>query len=184
MKEAVEIAKFIFGFLPWILFLFLPTDGWEPLKRAVAICLAASLIFGWKALRKGFILQWATVLFFLACTVSFYGFRWVALAEQMDWVANGFLAGVIWLTVLIGKPFTLQYARADLPKERWNDAGLIRGCRFIAVFWGCLLLVPVAFTIFKRLKPDTLSPSFYFGVSVTCIALGITFTTIYKRLKR
>lgn len=150
----------------------------------MAICLAVSVLFGWKALLKGFILQWATLLFFLFCTLSFYGFQWVALAEQMGWVANGFLAGVIWFTVLIGKPFTLQYARAELPKDQWNDEGLIRGCRLIAVFWGCLLLVPAAFNLFKSLKLDALPDSFYFVLSVTCIVVGIAFTTVYKRVKR
>lgn len=116
--ELLDIAKFILGFLPWILFLLLPTDGWEPLRRAVVLCLAASVIFAWKMLRKGFILQWATVVFFVFCTISLYGFRGVWLAQHMGIVANSFLAGVIWFTVLIGKPFTLQYARADLPREQ------------------------------------------------------------------
>ncbi len=184
MREIIEIAKFILGFLPWILFLFLPTNGWDPLKRAVAICLAATILFGWKDLRKGLILPWATLFFFLFCTVSFYGFGWVGLAQQMDWVSNGSLAGVIWFTVLVGKPFPLQYARADLPPERWNDESLIRSCRFIAIFWGCLLLVPVAFSVFKRLKPDALPDAFYFGLSICCIVVGIAFTTLYKRVKR
>ena len=32
--ELLDIAKFVLGFLPWILFLFLPTDGWDALRRA------------------------------------------------------------------------------------------------------------------------------------------------------
>jgi hypothetical protein len=119
--ELLDIAKFIIGFLPWILFLFLPTDGWDPLRRAVVICLAVSVISAWKALRKGFILQWATLVFFLFCTISLYGFRWMWLAKHMGIIANSFLDGLIWFTVLIGKPFTLQYARADLPQEQWYD---------------------------------------------------------------
>lgn len=184
LTELAEIAKFILGFLPWILFLLLPTDGWEPLRRAVAICLAASVMFAWKDLRRGFILQWATALFFLGCVVSFYGFRWIWLAEHMGIAANGFLAGVIWLTVLIGKPFTLQIARADLPRERWNDAGVIRSCRFIAVFWGILLLVPTAASVFGRLYPQALPQRFYFYLSLCCIAVGIVYTSYYKHTKR
>ncbi|MDP3981394.1 MAG: hypothetical protein Q8Q33_08290, partial [Chlamydiota bacterium] len=154
--ELVEIVKFIIGFLPWILFLLLPTHGWDPLRKAVAICLAVSVIFAWNVLRKGFILQWATLLFFLFCTISFFGFRWIWLAKHMGIIANGFLVGVIWFTVLIGKPFTLQYARADLPKERWHDESLIRGCRFIAIFWGTMLLVPTAFSAFRLFYPSAL----------------------------
>ena len=184
LGELVDIAKFIFGFLPWILFLFLPTDGWDPLRRAVVYCLVASVIFSWKMLRKGFILQWATVVFFAFCTISFYGFRWIWLAQHMGIVANSFLAGVIWFTVLIGNPFTLQYARADLPEEKWHDEGLIRGCRFIAVFWGALLSIPMAFSAFRLFYPTALSERFYFHLSLSCIVIGILYTSFYKRLKR
>ncbi len=184
ISELLDIAKFILGFLPWILFLFLPTDGWEPLRRAVVVCLAASVIFAWKMLRKGFILQWATVVFFVFCAISLYGFRWVWLAQHMGIVANGFLAGIIWFTVLIGNPFTLQYARADLPREQWHDEGLIRGCRLIAIFWGTLLLVPTAFNAYRLYYPAALPDRFYFYLSLFCITFGICYTTFYKRRKR
>jgi hypothetical protein len=182
--ELLDIAKFIIGFLPWILFLFLPTDGWDPLRRAVVISLAASVIFALKALRKGFILQWATLIFFLLSAISFYGFRWIWLAEHMGIIANGFLTGVIWFTVLIGKPFTLQYARADLPQERWYDESLIRGCRFIAIFWGMLLLIPTAANVFRLFYSQALPERFYFYLSLCCITLGIFYTSYYKRMKR
>lgn len=182
--ELLDIAKFILGFLPWIMFLFLPTDGWEPLRRSVVLCSAVSVIFAWKMLLKGFILQWATVAFFAFCTVSLYGFRWVWLAQHMGIIANSFLAGVIWFTVLVGKPFTLQYARAYLPRERWHDEGLIRSCRFIAIFWGTLLLVPTAFSAFRLFRPTVLPNRFYFYLSLSCIAAGIMYTSFYKRMKR
>jgi hypothetical protein len=179
--ELVDIAKLVLGFLPWILFLFLPTDGWDPLRRAVVVCLAASVVLSWKMLRKGFILQWATVVFFSFCAISLYGFRWVWVAQYMGIAANGFLAGIIWFTVLIGNPFTLQYARADLPREHWHDEGLIRSCRFLAIFWGTLLLIPTAFNAYRLYHPDALPDRFYFYLSVFCIVLGIGYTTFYKR---
>ncbi len=179
-----EVTSFIIGFLPWILFLFLPTDGWEPLRQAVVICLGAALVFGWTALRKGFILQWATVGFFLFCAIAFYGLSWVWLAELMGIIANGFLAGVIWLTVLVGNPFTLQYAREELPRERWHEAGVIRTCQVIAIFWGALLLVPTAFSVFRALYPTALPAYFYFYLSLLCMAIGTGYTTLYKRKKR
>jgi len=182
--ELLYIAKFILGFLPWVLFLLLPTDGWDPLRRAVVICLIVSIIVAWKELRKGFILQWASLMYFFFCTISLYGFKWIWLAEHMGIIANGFLAGVIWFTVLIGKPFTLQYARADLPQEQWHDEGMIRGCRFIAIFWGTLLLIPTASSVFRTFYPVALSNRFYFCLSPFCIIIGILYTSFYKRMKR
>jgi hypothetical protein len=184
LSELLDIGTFILGFLPWILFLVLPTNGWDPLRTAVVICLVASVVFAGKALRKGFILQWATLMFFLFSTVSLYGFKWIWLAEHMGIIANDFLAGVIWVTVLIGKPFTLQLARADLPQERWDDESLIRGCRFIAVFWGILLLIPTTASGFRLFYPQALPERFYFHLSLFCVTAGILYTSFYKRMKR
>jgi len=184
LSELIEIIKFIIGFLPWILFLFLPTNSWGQLQRAVLICLILSVIFGYKALYKGFILQWATLAFFLFCAISFYAFNWVGLAKNMALVANGFLDGIIWFTVLTGKPFTLQYARAELPKELWNDEGLIRSCRTIAIFWGILLLIPTGFETFRLSYPNALPARFYFFQSIFCISVGVCYTQIYKHISR
>jgi hypothetical protein len=184
IDELRETAKFIFGFLAWIVFLLLPTNGWEPLRRAVVVSLIISVVFSWKQLRDGFILAWATAGFFLLCTISFYGFEWIWLADHMAIVANSFLDGIIWFTVLIGKPFTLQYARADLPADQWYDENLVRSCRAIAIFWGLLLPIPIAFNVFQLLYPTALPGAFYFSISVFCIMLGILVTRIYTRLKR
>ena len=184
ISALLDTAKFLFGFLPWILFLLLPTNSWDQLRGVVVICLATSVIFGWKELRKGFILQWASLLFFLFCVISFYGFSWIWLAQNMGVIANSFLIGVIWLTILIGKPFTLQYARAELPQEKWHDEGLIRSCRFIAIFWGILLSFTTAFSIFRTFYPIALPDSFYFYLSLFCIIIGTFYTTFYKRKQR
>ncbi|MCX5678680.1 MAG: hypothetical protein NTY76_06190 [Candidatus Omnitrophica bacterium] len=184
VEELLYIVKFIIGFLPWILLLILPTNSWGQLQRAVAICLVISVIFAWKELRKGFILQWASVLFFLFCTISFYGFKWVWLAYHMAIISNGFLTGVIFFTVLIGKPFTLQYARAELPKEQWYNEDMIRGCQFIAIFWGVLLSIPTAFNVFRLFYPVALPGYVYSYLSPLCIIIGVSYTTFYKRQKR
>lgn len=182
--ELLYIAKFLYGFLPWIMFLFLPTHSWEQLKTAVAICTVASIVFGWSTLRKGFILQWVSTGFFLFCTISFYAFKWIGLAEHMGIVTNSILSGIIWLTILVGKPFTLQYAREELPREQWDNEDLVASCLHIAVFWGTLLLVPVIFSIIELLKPGALPESFFFYLSIVCIVIGTLYTSYYKRKVR
>jgi hypothetical protein len=154
------------------------------LQKAVAVCLAISVIFAWKELRKGFILQWASVLFFLFCTISFYGFKWLWLAEHMAIISNGFLTSIILFTVLIGEPFTLQYVRAELPKEQWHDKDMIRGCQFIAIFWGALLFIPTVFNVFRLFCPHALPDRLYSYLNPVCIIIGVFYTTLYKHKKR
>jgi carotenoid cleavage dioxygenase len=184
MDTLLDVGRFLIGFLPWILFLYLPTNGWEPLRRAVLMCLAASIVFSLKALRERFILQWATVAFFLFCAISFYGFNWVWLANHMSVVANLVLDAIIWLSILAGKPFTLQYAKAEAPSEIWHTEAFLRGCRSIAVFWGALLLVPSALSLLDLFYPAALPKGFHFFITPACMVLGIVWTTLFKRAKR
>ncbi len=184
LKELQELASFVLGFLPWILFLVLPSNGWDALQRSVVICLVASVAIGWKALRKGFVLQWATTAFFLFSAVSLYGFKWIWLAENMGVIANSLLTGIIWFTILIGKPFTVELAREEVPQELWHDEKFMSACRFIAIFWGMLLLVPSAASVFRVFYPQALPDRFYLYLSLCCIMAGTAFTSFYKRMKR
>ena len=129
MKDLIEILKFLLGFASWIVFLFLSGSTLTSLERALIISFIISVILGYKQLRSGFILQWGSVLFFAWCIIMVNFLQNVIIAKNMGIIANGFLASIIWLTILVGKPFTLQYAREDLPRDRWNDPRLVRSCR-------------------------------------------------------
>lgn len=170
--------------MPWILFLFLSGHTLASLERSIIICLLASLIFGFKELQKGFVLQWGTLLFFTSCAITLNLMNIMFVAENMGIISNGFLASLIWFTILIGKPFTLQYARADLPKERWYDPSLMRSCRFIAIIWALLLTFSTSISCFRALNPTPYPDWVYFDINIGIILGGIIFTTLYKRYKK
>jgi carotenoid cleavage dioxygenase len=64
-EEIEETIQFILGFMPWILFLFISGHSFASLEHALLICLAVCLVLGFKDLRKGFLLRWGTLLFFV-----------------------------------------------------------------------------------------------------------------------
>ena len=170
--------------MPWILFLFLSGHTLHTLERSIIICFLASLILGFRELRKGFILQWGTLFFFTSCAIFVNFMKVIFVAKNMGIISNGFLASTIWVTIFIRKPFTLQYARADLPKERWNDPALIRNCRFIAIIWGLLLALSTLIACFKVLNQNLYPDWVYFDISIGIISGGIIFTQLYKKRKR
>lgn len=184
MKELKEIIKFLLGFIPWLLFLFLSGHTLVSLERSIVICLLASLIFGFKELRKGFILQWGTFLFFAACAITVNLFHLIFVAKNMGIISNGSLACVVWGTILIGKPFTLQYAMAELPKERWTDPAVIHSCRFIAIIWASLLTFSSLVAYFRILNPALYPDWVYFDISMGVILGGTVFTSLYKKYRR
>jgi len=184
MKDLKELVGFVLGFMPWILFLIFAGGTFVSLERAIVVGFLASLVFGFRELRKGFLLQWGTLISFIVCLVTVDGLKWVAVAKSMGIISNGFLALVIWWTILTGKPFTLQYARAELPKERWDDPTLLQSCRFLAVVWACLLTFLALAAGFKSWKPGVFPDGIYFAVTIAAIVGGIVFTSWYKKYKR
>ena len=184
MEELIEIVKFLFGFIPWILFLFLSGNTLVSLERSIIISLLASVIFGFRELRKGFILQWGTFLFFIACAITVNLLKLVFVAEYMGIISNGFFASLIWVTIFIGKPFTLQYAKVELPKEQWEEPGLIQSCRFIALIWALLLTLSTLISFLRILKPGLCPGWVYFDITLGIMLGGGIFTTLYKKYKR
>ncbi len=184
MKELKELTTFLLGFMPWLLFLFFSGQTFVSLERSILLGLLASLIFGFRELRRGFLLQWGTLIFFIACAIAVDWMKSLEVAKNMGIISNGSLACLIWGTILIGKPFTLQYARAELPKERWDDPALMRSCRFLAVVWAIALTFLALVAYVKNLNP-TLCPGWLnFDISIAVIVGGIVFTTGYKKYKR
>lgn len=184
MRELKELGALLLGFVPWLLFLFFAGHSLQSLEWATLLCLAASLTFGFGELRSGFILQWGTLLFFTFCAFSVNVLHIVWIATHMDLLANLSLAGIIWLTLASGRPFALQYARKNLPKERWNDPKVVETCRFITLVWGILMLLTVGVSIYRRTPAPQATEQVYFGISLCLISAGVIFTTAYKRRKR
>lgn len=184
MRDLKNLLNLLLGFIPWLLFLFFSGHTLAGLERALLVSLAASLAFGFNDLRRGFILQWGSLVFFLACVVLVNMLKVVWVARNMDILANSYLAGLIWLTVLAGRPFALQYARRDLPMELRDDPEMIRGCRSITIVWGALLTFSVAVTVFKRIAPAALPARVYFDISLLTVFGGAAYTAIFKRRKR
>ncbi|HJO92143.1 MAG TPA: hypothetical protein QF753_01975 [Victivallales bacterium] len=179
-----EIILFFISFIPWLLFLFISGHSLYSLELAILICLSSSLIFNYRELRKFYILQWGTFVFFITVFIAINLLKIVWFAEYMSILSNSFLAGIVWFTILIGKPFTLQYARADLPKEKWNDIKLIKGSLFIAKVWGILFLFSLLASILKISLPNILPQWIYTDITLVNIVLGIVFTKVYKHYKR
>ena len=184
MNEIKEIVLFLLSFIPWLLFLFISGHSLSRLEWAIFICLCSTLIFNYRELKKLYILQWGTLIFFSLVFIAVNLLKIICFAKNMSILSSAFLTGIVWLTIAIGKPFTLQYARANLPEEKWNDISLIKGCNFVAKTWGYLFLVSLAVSIFKILYPDMFQDWVYTNITLLLIFSGIGFTTAYKHYKR
>ena len=182
MRDLKELLFFMLSFVPWLLFMVIPADSLAGLKFSIAVCFAASLLIGFGDLKKGMILAWGTLLFFIVCIVlvNFLNVVWVA--ENMAALANGVFATIVWVSILVGSPFALQYARQEVPRERWNDPHLVSGGLHISLFWGVMMTASTLIAVVEKYLGT--SSSFNFNLSLLMIGVGAVYTTLFKRKKR
>lgn len=184
MRDVMALIGLVLGFIPWLLFLFLSGNSLPSLQAAILVSLLASIVLGFKGLRKGFILTWGTLLFFGFCAIMLNLFRITWFATHMDLLANGTLASIMWLTILAGQPFALQYAQEEVPKEQWSNPHFIEGCRFISLVWAWLMTLSVALSFLKRLPLFSSPPALLSHANLFILPLGFMITVLYKRRRR
>ena len=184
VPDLKDLGLLMLSFLPWMIFLFIAGHTMTSLKIAIVISFVTAVILGFGDLKRGFILQWGTCIFFFSCIILINLLDNTWLAKEMDLVSNLALASIMWFTVVIGKPFALQYAKRDLPEETWNNAHFIRGCMIITLVWACLMTFAVLISVIRRTTWLPFPSWVYFDLTLLNIAVGLAFTTIFKRKKR
>jgi carotenoid cleavage dioxygenase len=126
----------IIGFLPWILyFIFLGPSRTE-MDIAIIVGLIAFLVTGLTSLKKGYILNWTTLLFFLFMFVTVVWLNNDWIAEHAIFISNALLAVVTWGSILFGVPFTIQYAKQQVPPSKWKNPIFIYINQVLSIAWG------------------------------------------------
>ena len=73
------------SFLPWILYFILMGHTQQQLDLAIIVSAITSIVFEFNGLRKGFILSWGTLIFFVFMFIAVILFRsqWVV---KYSWI--------------------------------------------------------------------------------------------------
>jgi hypothetical protein len=138
MKQIISI---LLGFLPWIAFGVISGPSLWRLNASIIVALALVPVMGYKQLAKGFILTWGSLFFFGVMLVLVVLLRNLWVINHLGILANGTLAAITWLSIFLGKPFVLQYARETAPPERQASPVFYSTCRMLSVIWGLIFLL-------------------------------------------
>ena len=180
MKEIISI---LLGFLPWIAFGAISGPSLWRLNAAIITALALVLVMGYKQLAQGFILTWGSLLFFGVSLVMVVLGRNLWVIKNLDILTKGTLAAIAWLSIFMGKPFVLQYARETVPPERQASPVFYRTCRTLAVIWGVVFLIATGMSMVKTYGwwAEGLG---YQAVSLGLIGLGLGLNHWYPQYVR
>ena len=135
----------LLAFAPFIIFAVMDHLAGPKIALACGL-LAAALVFGRNLISPGRttkILEFGTVILFavLLLYTIFRGPVLSVIAVRL-WVDAGLLL-IILFSLLLRRPFTLQYAREQVEPELWNHPEFIRTNTIITAAWALAFAVMV-----------------------------------------
>ena len=169
------LKEIIQSFLPWILYFVLLGQTQQRLELAILVATFTSIAFEFKALKKGFILSWGTLLFFVSMLVAVIIFKNKWIVNYVWILSNSALALIVWISILIRRPFTIQYAKEKVSQDKWHHPLFLKINYLLSAVWGLMFLVGVALNVLRLLNP-LFNPWFYEILSYIPSIFAIWFT--------
>ena len=143
----MTFVKMLRGLLPWILFSM--ARGRIPMAWLVGAWLAllAYLIYGnFKELRAGNAMALTNVALFIATFINGRFILWPWGAAHAGTVSYCTLGTISAAGLAVGRPFTVTYARATVPQEKWNHPLFLRINFVVTCVWTATFLFNAALT--------------------------------------
>jgi all-trans-retinol 13,14-reductase len=165
----------IIAFLPWIILAVLGNQ-WFELALALALAAAAVTTVRQFRNRSPKLLDTVTFAFFVFVAIGVLGFGWMILATYMTLLVNVTLATIAWGSLLAGAPFTLEYAREQVPPELWRSPVFIRINQYITAVWGVDFSLSALVSLFRHAAGDT---SFVSQYAWVLFSVGAALFTVY-----
>jgi len=156
-----RILNLILTFLPWaVLNLALK---YFPLNYAISIAFLTSF-FLFKGLKSGIMLDWGTFLFFIFSFVLVVVFKNMWFAKRMEIFAFSTLDFIAWFSIMVRRPFTQDYARLQVPKEKWKNPLFLRINFIMTLCYAMAFLLLTFLSIFKFYYPSVIKDSSFFWI--------------------
>jgi hypothetical protein len=148
------MLRLVLGFLPWIVLAIL---GERSLSVALGLGLIVAVVVpavGWRRGHAIKIPEAVTASFFAFLVVAIMVFGWSAIAPYLSLLANGTLMAIAWGSLLLGVPFTLQYAREQVAPEVARTPAFLRVNQYITCVWGLDFSLSMLASIYRLSTAD------------------------------
>jgi hypothetical protein len=172
-------SHLIAAFLPWIFFSVVHAKSIF-LASICSIILMGFLNF--RELKKGFVMPWGSVVVFtiLALNDRFMFSKWMVSNDLI--LINSALAAIVWFSMIINKPFTIQYAREEVERSRWNHPIFLKINWILTSIWAVLMTIMALPRFF--LTSDQISSSWFleYGLTMLCVLIGFKCNTTIPKM--
>lgn len=170
----------LFSLIPWIIFwIFLSFRMIEAAALGgFSFALFIIVLDIWKKYSMK-ILQLGTLIFFfiIAILAFFVNLDW--FGRWINVIGSIALTLIVFISIIIKKPFTLQYAKETTPVEKWESPRFIHINYIITYAWLLMMSINSIFSVlFTTILPVKTLVNWIFSLS--CFVAAMTFTKIYR----
>jgi len=175
----------LFAFAPFVVFFVLlrlvsPFAG----VGAAFLISALTLYYGLMRGQRPKILEFGSILLFGALSVAVWVFPAEWSVGLVRLVVDGGLSLIALVSLAVGRPFTLQYARERVQPEYWNAPLFIHANRMITMAWTAAFIVATLCDAAATYAP-AVPLWFEIAATVGALAGAIWFTNWYPaRIRR
>jgi len=179
----MQAIKLLLGFAPWIALMILGRgNSLFMLQMSIVVAAVLVILMTIFKLHCGMIM-WGSIVFFTAALIFVTVLKNMWFIRNFSIFAHGTLLVFSTISVLIGKPFTLDYAKQHTPKELWVNPIFIKTCYIIALVWCGVFGTNTAFAIVQRFHPG-LKHSIWAHMDTVLMVAAVFFSSWYPAYMR
>ncbi len=172
------------GFSIWVIYGFLAGMRRWPAAVACGLIAGIALIL----LEAGRhveikLMDWAIVAYFVLAAIATFLVHATTFPTYSSIVIWTLYALVSWTSILVGAPFSSQYARESAPPESWNHPEFVAANRTITLVWSVAFTVNIAL-VSLAVVPRYNSLLLGVGAPLMMMAACAVFTSRYKKIAR
>lgn len=171
-----NIAKkyaILLGFLPWVIFSITVNHSTNRIIEASFVAIICLIIIDFKQLKKLFLFPVCSVIYFIFTAFNAYFNIIPLLNSSQIMISNIALACIVWGSIIIQKPFTLQYAKEEVEEKYWTSPIFKKTNWYLTFSWAVILSVMAIPSLI--ISQDLYIKSWFwnYGFSIVLILLGI-----------
>lgn len=178
-KKPSGAATGLIAFLPWLLYgLGSATNHWQVATGGgLILCLVYLAVLR----RRGIsikLMDWTMLTVFMIGSVLMIGLRSTRFPVYNAVVIWLCFAAAAWSSAVIGRPFTIAYAREKAPSEFWDKPLFLRLNLLMSLLWCGLMTVNVGFAaIGVVIGGNIVRPVLGFAVPNSLLIFGFVFNS-------
>lgn len=177
----MQLLKPLAPWLPWLALLLISDGSMGRLGAGLLVALVAGVVLAGMKLYRG-VLMWAGLLFFTLALLAVFVFRSEWFVSHLAVIANAMLAVGAWGSLILGRPFTVNFAREQTDPSRWNDPLFIRINRVVTALWAVVFTLNAAAA---WMQGHHLLPAWAaYAVPVSTLLAATLFSSWYPRHAR